>query len=444
MTGGPTFESGARVKLVTSGYDATISYFIGAGGQGEVYAVDVAGSLYALKWYHTYYLRGDRRLRERLSNAIEQGPPDQRFLWPIELVDASRSDSFGYLMLLRLPSYQPSRNLLAAFPKRLDPPLSVRVMMCLNIAECFLQLHAKGFCYQDVSLNNLFFDPSNGAVCIVDNDNVDVNGMPGAIYGTRKFMAPEVVRRENFPNTASDLYSMAVLFFYLLHSWHPLEGQREADVMIMDDDELLKLYGTHPLFIFDQHDQSNGPLSGMHDPIVRRWKSLSDTARRLFTRSFTDGLAPHKRVMETEWLNGLSRMYDSLIACPNCGYEHAIAGASEPSRGVSSFPCVACNVAIRVPPRLVIGKDVVNLGPNRALYPHHLTGSSTYKFDQANALVRPHPSNINVLGLCNLTQTSWSASSPGGQTTTISPGKTVRITPGLSIDFGSRRGTIVM
>ena len=59
-------------------------------------------------------------------------------------------------------------------------------------------------------------------------------------------------------------------------------------------------------------------------------------------------------------------------------------------------------------------------------------------------MVRPHPTNVNILGLCNLTQTSWSANLPNGNTRSVEPGKTVRITPGLSIDFGARRGTVVV
>jgi len=438
------FEAGRKVDLVSTGYKGTILNFLGSGGQGAVYRVDVLGSHQAIKWYHPHYLPHDPSLRTRLSEAIRRGSPDSRFLWPIELVEIKGESSFGYLMLLRQQSYQPSRNLLGAASKRLNPSLAVRTMACLHIAEGFLQLHAKGFCYQDINLNNLFFDPASGAICICDNDNVEVNGVRGAIYGTRKFMAPEIVRREAFPSTATDLFSMAVLFFYLLHSWHPLDGRREAEVMILDTDEEQKLYGTQPQFIFDPLDDSNGPIAGLHDSVIRRWKSLSEPIRKLFTRSFTLGLDASKRVVETEWLGALGRMNDSLVACPRCQNEHALGSASDPVHGGGSFACVSCNAPIPFPTRLVLGKDSVVLAPSRVLYSHHLNASHGYQFDKAVAIVQPHPNDPSIFGLCNLTGNAWAVSFPDGRTTTIVPGKSVRIAPGLSIDFGSRRGTVVV
>jgi eukaryotic-like serine/threonine-protein kinase len=437
------FERGRGVQLLSSGYQATIHSVLGAGGQGTVYCVDVAGSLYALKWYHPQYLPADPRLRTRLTLAIERGTPDTRFIWPIELVEAKGEASFGYLMLVRPQNFKPARSLLGPAARRIDPSLAARTMACLNIAEGFLQLHAKGFCYQDINLNNLYFDAITGAVSICDNDNVDVNGMPGAIYGTRKFMAPEIVRREGLPNTATDLFSMAVLFFYLLHSWHPLEGRREFEVMILDADEELKLYGTQPLFIFDPNDDSNGPIAGVHDIAVRRWNSLSESMRKLFTRSFTAGLSPGKRVVETEWLSALSRMNDSLVGCPRCGYEHALGGASDVANGRTAFACVACQAAIPVPPRLVIGRDSIVLAPSRALYSHHLSNANGYRFDKAEAVVQLHPDDPKILGLRNLTKLTWSANFPDGSTKAVQPGKSVTVKSGVSIDFGSRRGTIV-
>jgi hypothetical protein len=33
-----------------------------------------------------------------------------------------------------------------------------------------------------------------------------------------------VVRRQALPSTKTDLYSMAVLFFYMIFNWHPLDA----------------------------------------------------------------------------------------------------------------------------------------------------------------------------------------------------------------------------
>ncbi len=43
-------------------------------------------------------------------------------------------------------------------------------------------------------------------------------------------IAPEVVRGEAVPSTQTDLFSLAVLLFYLFHVHHPPEGSREVAI----------------------------------------------------------------------------------------------------------------------------------------------------------------------------------------------------------------------
>ena len=56
--------------------------------------------------------------------------------------------------------------------------------------------------------------------------------------------------------------------------------------------------------------------------------------------------------------------------------------------------------------------------------------------------VEAHPSRPDTLGLCNLGEAPWQATLPNGQAHTIEAGKTVRIVPGLHIDFGKVSGVI--
>src|SRR5207302_5201012 len=124
---------------------------------------------------------------------------------------------------------RPLKDIIAAPTRRLDMSLEARAAACFEVADSFQQLHAKGLCYQDVNFGAFFVDPLRGSILICDADNITVDGELGGVYGTRKFMAPEVVRRETIPSLKTDLYSMAVLFFYILFGWHPLDGRREAE-----------------------------------------------------------------------------------------------------------------------------------------------------------------------------------------------------------------------
>lgn len=413
-----------------------VAEFIGAGGQGEVHKVVIDGVPLALKWYHPACIKADITLRQRLTRAIARGAPTQAFLWPLDFVEVPGSDSFGYVMPLRPARYAGSRALISAPPRRVELPLAQRAAVCLNIATCFHELHANGFCYQDVNFGNVFLDPATGEVLICDNDNVDVDGAEASIYGTRKFMAPEVVRREALPSSRTDLFSMAVLFFYVITGWHPLDGRREAETRVLDAEAEKRLYGTDPLFIFNPADTANGPVPGLHDAIVARWRGLGEPLRRLFTRSFTVGMAdPRARVLETEWRSALRAAMDAHVACTNCGFEHVVEARRE--RVTFEPACTVCAAALPQPPVLFVGRRAWTLTPGRTL------DQSVFGGGQGEgAVLEQHPERPELLGIRNFSGSIWSARLPDGSAHKVEPGRAIRVLPGMRFDFGEASGLV--
>ena len=115
----------------------------------------------------------------------------------------------------------------------------------------------------------MFFDPDTGDVLICDNDNVSANGIDNSsVYGTPRFMAPEIVMGQAKPSRNTDLYSLAVLLFYMFMMGHPLEGKLEAEIKCMDIHAMNKLYGKNPIFIYDPNDKSNRPVKGYQDNVI--------------------------------------------------------------------------------------------------------------------------------------------------------------------------------
>src|SRR4051794_39353616 len=93
-------QPGARITMQTHpGVPCRVQRLLGAGGQGEVYDVSAgteAGHL-ALKWYYPSWATPDQW--EALAMLVRRDPPHPSFLWPLDLVTASRPE-FGYLMPL--------------------------------------------------------------------------------------------------------------------------------------------------------------------------------------------------------------------------------------------------------------------------------------------------------------------------------------------------------
>ena len=437
------------VRTQTSQTLCTVDHLIGGGGQGEVYAARLGDPAkghsqtpVALKWFYPHYLGQDRQLEQRLSDAIAAGAPSDRFLWPQELVRSAEVAGFGYLMPLREKRFSGIVDLVM---RRVHPSFRSLVTAGFELAHSYFLLHAAGLCYRDISFGNVFFDPQSGEVRICDNDNVGIDRKTGGgIGGTARFMAPEIVRGEAAPSSQTDLFSLAVLLFYMLMNHHPLEGAREADIRCFDLPAMTRLYGADPLFIFDPTDDRNRPLAGYHDNALALWPLYPAFLRELFTRSFTAGLADpsHGRVRESEWRAGLVRLRDSIYYCTHCGAENFYDGEAVRANGGTPNPCWSCNRTSHLPPRIRLNREIVLLNHDTLLFPHHLDEREQYNFRAAVAKVVQHPRNPQIWGLRNLTGEKWVSREQDGTTFDVLAGQTVTLSSGTRIHFGHREGEI--
>ena len=439
-------NSGEKVQMLPTELSCEVGAFLGGGGQGEVYRARLvdgqgAGAPVALKWFFPHYLRQDSGLRTRLEHAIDTGPPSDRFLWPQELAHIPDRPGFGYVMPLREDRFVGVTDLVT---RRAEPTFRALVTAGFELAHNFRQLHAKGFCYRDISFGNVFFDPESGEVRICDNDNVSVDGQGGVIGGTARFMAPEIVRGETGPSTQTDLFSLAILLFYMLVNHHPFDGAREAKIRIFDLPAMTYLYGTDPLFIFNPDNRSNRALDGLHDNALKLWPLYPRVVQDLFLHTFTEGLHdPFKRTPESQWSRDLIRLRDSIFFCQRCQAENFYDLDALRDSNINSRGCWGCTSPLRLPPRLRIDRDdVVMLNHDTLLYPHHLDAERSYNFDAPVAEVTQHPQNPRIWGLRNRSAQRWTSQKADGQINDVEPGRSVILSPGLRIQFGSREGEV--
>lgn len=427
-----------KTLSLENGEGCEIEDFLGSGGQGEVYKARIDGKSVALKWYFPQTATAEQRAA--LESLLQHGSPTDRFLWPFGLASAQGVKGFGYLMALREARY---KSLFDLMTRRIEPSFRALVTAGMELSHSFLQLHAKGLCYRDISFGNVFFDPANGEILICDNDNVAVDGQADAlILGTPRFMAPEIVRGEAAPDSHTDLFSLAVLLFYLLLGHHPLEGEKEAQIKCFDLPAMNKLYGSEPLFIFDPQDNSNRPRPGMHDNALIFWPIYPQFLRDLFTKAFTEGLQnPQRRVRESEWRQTLSRLRDSLIYCPHCGAENFYDRDALQANGQLNA-CWSCGKTPTAPPRIRIERQVIMLNHDTQLYPHHLDPQRAYDFSQVQAEINRHPKDPTIWGLKNTGAEKWVVTASDGSAKDIEPGRSITLANGVKINFGKLEGEI--
>ena len=415
-----------------SGNKYTVVQLLGSGGQGEVYSVTSDGKTYALKWY--YKNTATENQKDILDNLIQNGQPDSSFLWPQDMIFKSYGESFGYVMPLRPKNY---KSIVDMMKRKAEPSFYCLCKAAYNLTKGYNVLHGKGYSYRDISFGNVFFDPDTGDVLICDNDNVSYNGAKSGVYGTPRFMAPEIVRGEAKPSRNTDLFSLAVLLFYMFMLNHPLEGKREAQIKCMDIHAMNKLYGTDPLFIFDPDNKDNRPLAGYQDNALVFWDLYPRQLKELFITSFTTGLKqPNRRITESKWLETFANLMSGIIICQSCGAE-VFYDSQKEGNGVA-HTCWSCQNTVTVPTKLVIGRNTVLLMSNTKLYRHHIDGGHDMK-TVAGEVVQ-NPNNPNLWGIKNLSKENWTYIKSDGTQIPVEEGRSATIAKDAKIDFGQATG----
>ena len=400
---------------------------LGSGSQGQVMEVELAGERLALKWYFPACLARDPHLEERLSEAIRATAPSDRFLWPIALLRPTpdtlsqircRDRSFGTLMPLRPELYAGAVEHLAG---RLDLSLRSVLLACLHLADAFHALHSKGLCYKDISLGNLFLEPTSGQILICDNDNVDVDGRDlGSVLGTPGFMAPEILLGQARPGASSDLHALAVLIFRLLTRHDPFRGAMELAIRCLDEPARRRLYGEDPVFIFDPLDARNRPDPQQHAAALHTWPIYPAELQALFVQSFGPGLKdPVQRVLTGQWQQALARCLDLRQLCPGCGQENF--------RGGPAQNCWHCGAPLPPPLMLKLPQGQVVAAAGTTLHRHHFDPLHPPQGDAPLAELVPHPSDPAILGLRNRSGDPWRAALAQDGELEIPPGKSVNV-----------------
>ncbi len=423
------------VQLSQHNTPCIVEQFLGGGGQGEVYNATLNGKAVALKWY--FAEQATQEQQQSIEELIKKGAPTANFLWPIDIATAKGTKGFGYIMPLREARY---KSLFDLMKRRAEPTFSALITAAYQLAENFYQLHGKGLCYRDISHGNIFFDPQTGEILICDNDNVSVNGTDKTgVYGTPRFMAPEIVRAETKPNTQTDLFSLAVLLFYMLMMHHPLEGKKESDIKCFDLPAMNKLYGFEPVFIFDPQNNSNQPVVGYHDNALIYWPLYPQFLRDLFIKAFTDGLNnTNNRIRESEWRFALIRLRDSIVYCQHCHSENFADAQQNQTQKI----CWNCQKPFSLPVKLSVNNQVIMLNANTQLFAHHLDPNRKYDFTQPLAIMQQHPQNPNIWGLKNLS-TTWQITTADGTVKVVEPQRSVALNLGTIINFGVVEGHFV-
>lgn len=435
---------GQEVELEYGG-KCKVLKLIGGGGQGNVYLVEFNSTNWALKWYDITKMKRPKEFRKNIQNNINDGPPSNKFLWPKYLTKDMPDGTFGYLMDLKPDNFDSFVDILNTYKLVIDPQtghavkrpvafnsLFAMVTAVINIVNAFRQLHRSGKSYQDLNDGGFFINVDTGAVLVCDCDNIAPDGSNFGIGGKPGYMAPEVVRGVAKPNVQTDKYSLAVVLFKLLFRGDPMEGKKVVQDVCLTEASELRHYGSNAVFVYDPNNDTNRPVRGIHDNVIKFWRIYPDYIKDAFIQSFTAGISdPNKRVIENEWQKLFIRLRSEIIQC-TCGRANFTSMFEKPTD--KTFKCPKC------------GTEFLTLGfSNRDFRMPLYYGCRFYEceidpdsddFMQVAGELVENKLKPGVLGIKNCSDRKWRAKLPDGQFYDIAPGKGFPLWKDLEIDFG--------
>lgn len=422
------FQKGQRIRTASGG-ELEVIQKLGEGGQGVVYRVNYNGKQLALKWYFANKLKDPTAFYDNIKNNIKQGAPTSAFLWPLEITEHFEG-SFGYLMDLRPKEYKDFSLFLLTRVRFAS--IDAIINAALTITNGFRELHNRGYSYQDLNDGNFFVNPQTGDVLICDNDNVAPYGENLGIAGKCRYMAPEVVTGKKRPDNHTDRFSLAVVLYMLLFLNHPLEGKATMCPCLTEELER-KFYGLSPIFVWDQNNEANRPVRGVHTNEIKLWPAYPEFVRATFQKAFSQecmiGADVSHRVIEKEWQEVFTRLRDLTIKC-SCGDETFI----NPEQSASN--CINCGKTVQRPLLLKVKKYTLALVGGKKLYACHVKYDSD-DFKEVMGEVMPSRTDPNVVGLKNLSGNAWQCILPNGMTRDLPNGQVTKLAKGLKMNMGN-------
>ena len=231
-----------------------------------------------------------------------------------------------------------------------------RLRLLEKAASTLAKLHSTPLVYGDVSAQNVFVSESTEAdeVWFIDSDNLTYAGQTSSGIYTPMFGAPELVTGHSRANTTvSDVYSFAILAFWVLVQSHPFLGEAVESGgwdETSTDREAEAMEGEFP-YIDDPEDDSNLGIHGFSGALGL---VFSKTLRRLFQQVFTQGRKdPLSRPKVAEFAESFRRAGGMTVHCSQCSSTYYVTAGSCPwCEAEESRPDVIFVQARRWDPRL--------------------------------------------------------------------------------------------
>ena len=190
-----------------------------------------------------------------------------------------------------------------------------------------------------------------------------------------------------------------------------------------------KYYGSDPIFIYDPKEMKNRPIPGTDHNLKLFWNIYPQYIRNLFVRAFSQEVMMKQkpRILEKEWLDAFFKLRAETGKCPYCKNEmfYTAEGVNE---------CFECKKQITKPAKLMFKNYNLPIYAGMKIYLWHID-STLEDIETVVGEIVTNPQNPKMLGLRNLSSSTWKISTTDGEQKPLSPGNVVPIRDGFTVDF---------
>lgn len=411
---------------------------LGEGGQGQVYIVDINNKKYAMKLlvdFNGKFIKKTDKIARNIETLINMESPHDAFIWP--LFSFEYNGQYGYIMNI-IPSYMKELSLwLNADPSFRINSTKTLIDASLNIIDAFNSLRLKGYSYQDLNAGNVFVDTYTGDVKICDCDNICPTNQNYGVYGKKGFQAPEVILGKA-PDLYSDIFSLAMILYYIWCKDNPFDGQITSKYSLINDEVEMQLYGRNPIFCWSPLDESNRPDEYSQQGSTYLYPELPVYIQEAFTKTFTDGIKDRQngRMGLNEWYKRFLQFRCSVIKCEVCGEENIFDNNN-------TFICDKCRSDIKPQISLNVNTYKIPLYNGAKLKYYHINLGRAKSALKTVGRVIQNAKYKNILGIKNLSNDLWLQTLPGGKIRKIRYNEVAVLFKDCKIDFYTAVGAVV-
>ena len=255
--------------------------------------------------------------KNNIKNKVNQTPPFPWLIWPLDFFDGA-DGTFVYVTGLIPSEFVPLNQYMDGSKKFKN--WSVIYAAAMELVWMFHSLHTQGYSFLNMTNEDILIDANTGKVVLTgiewledqkEADHLKINKSSVLVH-------PLYYLGKKNTDLITDEYILSVLLFEILCQQHPLEGHNIARCPVLNDEYLKKFYGTDPLFIFDQENDSNRPVKGVHLMVTGLWNRCPESIKKKFYREFSHSVMTDnvRGISVASWYETLDHVRSSVYTVP--------------------------------------------------------------------------------------------------------------------------------